>query len=431
MFKRNRVSTLVILLTSLLLLLSGCGAGEPVAAPAPAATEAPTEAVAEEPTPTVEAPAATEGMTTTEELTGTEEMTATEGITATAGPTVQGEVIAEGLNGPMGVLVAEDGSIWVIDSGIGGEDELPFILPQTGEPITATYGLTAHVVQITPAGEQQEIVTLPSVGTELDMIGGARLAELEGTVYATVGQWSGDPESEAAEQMAMVVSIQAGEVTPVASTWDFERANNPDGFLVDSHPYGLATDPEGNLLVADAGANDLLRVAPASGEIDLVAVFAGLPSPLSNPARGDAMEADPVPTGIAVGKDGTLYVSFLSGFPFVPGSAKVVQVSPEGETSDYATGLTTLTDLRRGPDGHLYAVQFAQFTDQGPQPNSGALVRVQEGEGSQVLIEGLAFPTSLDFDDEGNAYVTINGVGAPGSGQVVKFTGVAADGAAN
>jgi hypothetical protein len=145
--------------------------------------------------------------------------------------------------------------------------------------------------------------------------------------------------------MAVVIALEEGEITPVANLWDFERENNPDPNLFDSHPYGLAADPAGTLLVADAGGNTLLRVDPASGAVELVAVFAGLPGPFPNPARGDAMEADPVPTSIVVGEEGTLFVSLLSGFPFVPGSAKVLEVSAEGEVSDFATGLTMLTDV--------------------------------------------------------------------------------------
>ncbi len=91
-----------------------------------------------------------------------------------------------------------------------------------------------------------------------------------------------------------------------------------------------------------------------------------------------------------------------------------------------STGLTIMTDLEAGPDGNLYAVQFAVFTDQGPTLNSGALVKVAEGEGSTPVVEGLSFPTSVDFNEAGDAYVTINGVGAPGSGAVVMYAGVAA-----
>ncbi len=86
-----------------------------------------------------------------------------------------------------------------------------------------------------------------------------------------------------------------------------------------------------------------------------------------------------------------------------------------------STGLTIMTDLEAGPDGNLYAVQFAVFTDQGPTLNSGALVKVAEGEGSTPVVGGLSFPTSVDFNEAGDAYVTINGVGAPGCGAVVMY----------
>lgn len=70
-----------------------------------------------------------------------------------------------------------------------------------------------------------------------------------------------------------------------------------------------------------------------------------------NELRGGAEENDPVPTGVTVDDEGNVYVSFLPGFPPVPGSAKVVQVSPEGEVTDYATDLNILTDLQAAPDG--------------------------------------------------------------------------------
>ena len=96
-------------------------------------------------------------------------------------------------------------------------------------------------------------------------------------------------------------------------------------------------------------------------------------------------------------------------------------MSSEGTVSDYATGLTTLTDLQIGPDGNLYAVQFGRFSEQGPQPGTGAIIRVKAGNTSERVVDGLVFPTSIAFDAAGDAYVTTNGVGAPGSGQVVKF----------
>jgi sugar lactone lactonase YvrE len=314
----------------------------------------------------------------------------------------------------------------VIDSGVGGEADLPFVDPQSGDEITAKFGESAQIVQIAPDGSQTVAATLPSVVTGMDTIGGARLALLNGDLYATSGQLMGDPSSVPTANTAAVVKIEDGQVSEIANTWDLESSQNPDGFIYDSHPYGLAAGPDGYLWVTDAAANDLLKIDPASGEIEVVTVFEGITSPLPNPNRGDAMETDPVPTGITFDQEGTIYVSFLAGFPFVPGSAKVVQVSPDGQVSDYATGLTMLTDLRSAPDGNIYAVQFGEFTEQGPTPNSGKIIRVAAGDASEDVLTGLSFPTSIDFNSNGDAYVTTNGVGAPGSGEVAMFPGLAA-----
>jgi DNA-binding beta-propeller fold protein YncE len=336
----------------------------------------------------------------------------------------EGTTVATGLNGPMGVLVAPDGSVWVIDSGLGGDTEVAGVDPATGEPVTAKLGDTAQLVQIAPDGTQTVSVNLPSLVQGMEASGGNRLALLNDTLYATTGFWIEVAGPDAAPNMAIVAEIDGGQVTEVANLWNLERDQNPGGFIQESHPYGLVAGPDGNLWVTDAGANDLLKIDPASGQVEVVAVFDGVPSPLPNEGRGGAMEADPVPTGIAFGQDGTAYVSLLPGFPFLPGSAKVVTVTSDGQVSDYATGLTMLTDLRTGPDGNLYAVQIGLFTEQGPTPNSGAIIRVKEGAASEVVLSGLSFPTSIDFNAAGDAYVTINGIGAPGSGEVVMYAGL-------
>jgi len=339
-----------------------------------------------------------------------------------------GTVLAGGFNGPQGVVVAADGSVWVIDSGFGGETEIPMIDPNSGEDTVATFGETARIVKIAADGTQTVAANLPSVLVGTEAVGGARLAVLDGTVYATSGGWmetSGD--SPASPMMAAVVKLNADGVVVVTSTWEPESASNPDGLIKDSHPYGITAGPDGNLWVADAGANTLLRIEPESGETDIVAVFEGVASPLPNPNRGNAMESDPVPTGVVFGKDGEIYVSLLPGFPFLPGSAKVVKVSQSGQVSDFANGLTMITDLRAGPDGELYAVQLGQFTEQGPVPNTGAIVRVKAGDGSEVVASGLSFPTSIDFNAAGDAFVTTNGVGAPGSGEVVVYSALTAE----
>jgi hypothetical protein len=337
----------------------------------------------------------------------------------------EGEVLAEGFNGPMGVLLDPDGNVWVIDSGTGGETTIEAVDPNTGQQATAQIGDTARIVKVAPDGTQTDIVTLPSVLIGQEATGGARLALLDGVLYATTGAWLQSAMAEPLPTMAVVIKVADGAVEEVAQSWVLEAARNLDGFVVESHPFGLAAAPAGRLYIVDAGANALLSLNPATGRLGVVTVFPGLPSPLANPNRGGAMETDPVPTGVTLDADGNVYVALLPGFPFVPGSAKVMKISADGATvSDYATGLTSLIDLRTGPDGQLYAVQFATFGEGGPAPESGAIIRVQEGTASEVVLSGLSFPTSLDMNADGDAYVTVNGVGAPGSGAVVRYAAV-------
>ena len=306
--------------------------------------------------------------------------------------------IASGFNGPQGVLVAPDNSVWVID--------------------------TNTVTKVAGDGTRTVMASLPTTTSpEQGEVGGSRLVLYSATMYATNGQWDvnanrqGDPPSG----VAALLKIENGGWTALADLWAFEKANNPDGKQLDSHPYGLTAGSDGMLYVADSGANALLKVNPDSGQTAWVATLPGVPN---NSGLGPPV-SEPVPTGVVRDADGSFYVSYLPGFPFSPGTSRVVKVGPDGDISDYATGLTSTTDLRRGPDGNLYGVQFAIYSQQGPAPNSGALVRIRPGTGSQVVISGLNYPTSVDFNADGDAFLTVGGVGAPGSGAAVKYTKVA------
>lgn len=340
----------------------------------------------------------------------------------------QGEVVAQGLNGPMGVLLDSNGDLWIVDSGLGGETEVEGF-DFTGQTITGNYGPTARIVKVSLAdGAMTEVATLTSVSNGAENEGGSRLALLDGVLYATGAGWHPAVIPSTAEAplpgTGSLWRVEAdGTVSEASPIWQLERDNNPVSAEVDTHPYGLLAGADGMLWVADAGMNALLKVDPATGAAEIMATFDPIPGVFPNPNYNNEMLTDAVPTGVALA-DGVIYVSYLSGGPFIPGSAKVVAVAEDGTVSDYATGLTMLTDLRAGPDGALYATQFGLFTEQGPVPGSGAVIRIQPGEASEVVVPGLMFPTSLDFNADGDAFVTVNGVGAPASGQVVKFAGL-------
>ena len=303
----------------------------------------------------------------------------------------------------MGVLVDPDGDVWVIDSGLGGDEAIE-AMDFSGQPATGAKGMTARVVKVAAAdGAQTEVAMLPSLLSGMETEGGNRLALLNGKLYATGAGWHPGLVPDTAEEpfplTGGVVEIgEDGTVTQVADLWQIEKDENPAGGEIDNHPYGLGVSADGGaLLIADAGSNALYRFNPASNRTSVVGVFEPIEGVFPNPNYDNQLLRDAVSTGVAV-KDGETYVGYLTGAPFIPGTAKVVKVDADGVVSDYATGLTMLTDLRTGPDGNLYATQFGIFGEQGPVPNSGAVVRIMEGAGSEVVAANLSFPTSIDFN---------------------------------
>ncbi len=234
-----------------------------------------------------------------------------------------GVVVAEGFSAPQGVLVDDDGNVLVIDSGVGGDEEIEFFSTQAMSMITATLGSSAQIVSVAPDGSQAVLANLPSLATGFDNLGGARMALLDGVLYATVGQYSSDAEDVGLEGIATVVAIGEGEHEVVASTWDFERANNPDGTsLIDSHPYGLSAGPDGLLYVADSGANSVFSVDPTSGEVALVAVIDPIPGVFPSETRNGELLADPVPTAVEWDADGNLLVAVSIGCTLYSGQQR-------------------------------------------------------------------------------------------------------------
>ena len=72
-----------------------------------------------------------------------------------------GTTVISGLNGPMGVLVAGDGHVLVIDTGIGGDDMLMLPHPLSGQTVGYGTGNSAQIIQLDSEGEQTKIASLP------------------------------------------------------------------------------------------------------------------------------------------------------------------------------------------------------------------------------------------------------------------------------
>lgn len=211
----------------------------------------------------------------------------------------------------------------------------------------------------------------------------------------------------------------------VADLGDYETQYDPDQVFLsppelDTNPYGLLAEAGGGVMVADAGGNSLLRVAP-SGGISTVAVFP--------PNAYGATLDDAVPTSVTVGPDGAHYVSELTGFPLVPGAANIVRVGHRGEVdSACLTGFTQIMDMAFDKAGDLYVLSLRgtvvriipdrRATSAGPDFR-GACDRYAAGERT-TIVSGLTQPTSVEVGPDGALYISNRGT-LSAVGQVIRI----------
>jgi sugar lactone lactonase YvrE len=151
-----------------------------------------------------------------------------------------------------------------------------------------------------------------------------------------------------------------------------------------------------------------------NGQLSLVAAFENLPLP---PLPVPFTSSQAVPTEVVRGPDGALYVSTLTGAPFLPGLARIYRVSEGGTSTVYRDGFTAITDFAFAPDGSLYVLQFASELFLG---GAGSVVRVAPDGTRTTLIDNLIAPTGIAVGPDGAVYVTNKGV-LVGAGEVLRI----------
>lgn len=350
-------------------------------------------------------------------------------------------VVASSLASPRGLALDGKGNLYIAEAGRGGDQVVT--IGEGEEKREFKIGTTGQITRVTSDGAKEVVVggLMSYVAFEGEALGPQGIAYADGALWLTTsGIPAGAPQGPR-DGALLRVDAESRAITNVANLQAHEFSKNPDGFLPDSNPFGLAVGDDGMAYVADAGGNTLLSVDPSNGTLKTVAVFDGFPLPKElqgpgpfaqgNPGRNGAMERDPVPTGVAIAPDGNIYVGFLSGFPFLTDGTKVVNVTPAGVVRDAATGLTQVLDVAVGPDGMLYASQFNEFSlisqPPGYAPGTGKVVRIMHDGSKQTVADGLDFPTGLEFDASGNLYVAVNSL-SPTDGQVIRIANVTSGG---
>ena len=332
-----------------------------------------------------------------------------EPLDSRAGPSLAAStsVVMSGLDSPRGLAWGPEGALYVAEAGS---------TDVTGPCAAVFRGLNCYsgtgAISRLWRGRQERVVSgLPSSynAGAADIVGPDHLSFVgRGNLSLTIG-WGGAPAARAglgalgAGFGALYSVTPAGQWRIVADVAAFEAANNPAGGPVDSNPYGVLAEP-GTHYVTDAGGNALLQVA-MNGEVSLVATFPSTPVP-TGPFNPPFAQSEAVPTSITRGPDGALYVSTLSGAPFLPGAARIYRVVPGQAPQVHATGFTQVTDHSWGPDGSLYVLQYASLPFFGGE---GSVIRVAPSGARTTVAAGLSHATGILAAPDGAIYVSNNG----------------------
>jgi hypothetical protein len=357
-------------------------------------------------------------------------------------------VVRGHLNNPRHLTLA-GGGLWVAQAGAGGPAGSSNCVtgPSIGGPGNTKFcvGLTG-AVSLIRHGHIAASVRLPSVieADNHEVAGPAAVAFSHGQAAVVmqdvlVNSHGGNALPKPAGNLFGKLLILSGRGTTVVNLAAYAAAHPqpawslgtvPGEKAYDSDPYDVVAY-HGGWVVADAAANSLLQVSP-SGRIRLLARFPAVsevaPAGVFGPAPV-TVKAQAVPTSIAVGPDGALYVGLLRGVPSDPGTAYIYRVVPGHHPRIWARGLTAVTAIAFDRQGRLLATEYSTGGLLSPPTTPGALVRISHhGHTVTTLpVTGLFQPTGVAVGSHGTVYVSNYGSStatAAHPGQILKITGL-------
>ncbi len=299
--------------------------------------------------------------------------------------------VATGLDNPRALAFGPDGGLYVAEAGHGGKEcvKSPF-----GEECV---GFTSGIGRVNPwTGSHRRVVGdlfsmaeptgFGATGVDGISISGGHAFAVETLSKPQVpAGLSPGASFKASWQVGRLGEFDSSghgrEVADVGSfdyRWSKEHKELVPEQFPDSNPYAVLAIPGGELVV-DAASN-VLDFVDGEGHIRVLAF-------IPNPPVSDA-----VPTCLAKGPDGAIYLSQLAGAGNAAGASKVWRWTPSGLT-EWASGLTSVTGCGFAADGQFYAVEFSNKPLIEAAPGTGELVRVPPHSTSPTaIVEHLNFP---------------------------------------
>ncbi|MEO5996076.1 MAG: ScyD/ScyE family protein [Chitinophagaceae bacterium] len=326
-------------------------------------------------------------------------------------------VFATGFNNPRGLKFGPDGMLYVAEAGIGGKDSTVGKCLQVAFPIGPFVGspIGGRISKVSASGLRTTVSDrLPSSkGNDItggDIEGVADIAFLNGIGYALIAG-GGCTHGVPSVPNSIVRMNGNGGFTVIAnlSEWLLTHpAKNtaPGDFDPEGTPYSMIVY-NNNFYVIEPNHGEFLKVTPA-GVITRIADIS-------------ATQGHIVPTVVAA-YNGNFLVSNLAPFPIVEGSSNVYKITPAGQISIWATGVTSVLGIAVDDKYRVYILENtvgAPF----PTPGMGRIIRINENGSRSIIYSGLTLPTGLTIGPDKNLYVSNVGLGptAIGGGQVLKI----------
>lgn len=382
--------------------------------------------------------------------------------------------IATDLNNARGINFGPDGSLYIGETGLGGDGNCQGS-PSTGGELICS-GNTGSVTVVSPDGEQSRIFEgFESLALQPSQYQGAGPQELSfdssGTAYLLTG-YAGNPGNRDVALNALAADVEfpplqsiisplvppdqvldtpslgklykadleTEALTEIFDFGEYELLNNPDGGDVISNPYDFVI-AEDRAYIADGGGNTIYSLKLDGSEFEAIPVptqivnnpeyppiSPDLPPGVVPDVAPEQLDLQSVPTGITVGPDGTVYFSEYTGFPYPQGEARIFRLNEAGEPEVYLDGFSHVTDLTFDQDGNLLVLQFSdepEWKGEDLASLPGSLIQVAPDGTRTTLIaagEGLQSATGVTVGPDGQIYITDRGVG-PQNGQVLRFDG--------